>query len=133
MAQIHSQRIIQRVEFGLFVRLPRRRLLRAVHLRLVDDLDVEIAQGTIHLRQAFGRDKRLGQSFVNVIESQIALFARQPNQVLDLFAQIGAGLALDCTKQLLGVGQRGIRQKSRLGFRMVAGRKPLRMDPRRGG
>ena len=121
LAQVHPQRIIQRVELGLFVWLPRLRLLSAVHLRLVDDLNVEVAENAINLRQAFRRDQRLGQRFVHVIERQIALFPRQSNQVFDLFAQVGARLALDRTEQLFRADQRRVRQETRPRFGMAVG------------
>src|SRR5947208_2555293 len=121
LAQVHPQRIIQRIELGLFVWLPALRLLSAVHLRLVDDLNVEVAENAINLRQAFSRDQRLGQRFVNVIERQIALFPRQSNQLFDLFAQVSARLALDRTEQLFGADQRRVRQETRPRFGMAVG------------
>src|SRR2546430_7013367 len=121
LAQVHAQRIVQRIELGLFVWLPALWLLSAVHLRLVNDLNVEIAENAIYLRQAFSRNQRLGQRFVNVIERQIALFPRQSNQVFDLFAQVGARLALDRNEQLFGADQRRVRQETRHRFGMAVG------------
>ena len=95
LAQIHSQGIVQRLKLGLLIGLLRLRLLSAVHLRLVDDLNVQIAERAINLRQTFGRDQRLGQRLVNVVERQIALLARQSNQFLALPGEVDAGLTLD--------------------------------------
>ena len=58
---------------------------------------------------------------MNVVERQIALFARQSNEVFDFFTQIAAGLALDRSEQLFGIGEGGIRQKSRFRFGVSAG------------
>ena len=100
LLEIHPHRIVQNVQPGFVLFLFRLRLFDAVHLGLVHDFHLEIAELDVDFIQFLRRDHRVGQRIVDVVVRQIPLLLRQPNEFLDLFGQIDPRLAFDRADRL---------------------------------
>ena len=94
LLEIHPHRIVQDVQPALLLLLLRFRLLDPVHLGLVHDLDLQVAQLDIDLVQVLGQDGRVRQRVVDVVVGQVALLLGEPDQLLDLLRDINARLAV---------------------------------------
>jgi hypothetical protein len=91
LLQIHADGIVQDVQAVLVLRLLLRLgLFDPIHFRLIDDLDLQVAELAVDLVQVIRRDNAVGQCVIDVAVGQIALFLGQPQQLLDLFGQIHA-------------------------------------------
>ncbi len=104
LLEIHPDRVVQDVQARFVLLLLRLRLLDSVHLGLVNDLHLEIAQLDVNLVQILRRNDRVGQGVVDVVVSQVALFLREADEFLDFLGQIQAGLALDGSDRRPGLG-----------------------------
>ena len=88
MPQIHADGIVQDVQPHFLVVVFRLRLFDAIHLRLVHDLDLQIAQFEVNLIQLLRPDEALGQRVVYVAVGEVALLLGQADQFLDLLRDI---------------------------------------------
>ena len=90
LLEIHADRIVQDVEPPFLVLLVRFGLFDAVHLRLVNNLDLQIAQLDVDLVQFLRPDEGLGQRLVDIVVGQVALLLGQADQFLDLLRDLKA-------------------------------------------
>ena len=87
LPQVHADRIIQDLETLAFFVLDSRRS-GPVHFGRVDNLDVQVPELGQDPIQIFGCHGVFGKGIVDVLISEVALVARQPDQLLRLFHEI---------------------------------------------
>ena len=92
LLEVHPYRIVEDVEPGLVVLLLGLRLLDAVHLRLVHDLNIQIPQLDEDLVQFLGGRNRVGKRVIDIVVGQVALLLSQTDEFLDFLGQIKSRL-----------------------------------------
>ncbi len=97
LLEVHADGVVQDVQADLVFVFVRFGLFDAVHFRLVDDFDFQVAQFAVEIVQFVRGDDAIGQGVVDVVVGQVALFLGQADEFLDLFGQV----------QGQGFGERG--------------------------
>ena len=102
--EIHADWIVQNVEPHLLVFVFRLGLFDAVHFRLVDDLDLQVAELEVDLVQFLRPDEALGQRVVDVAVGEVALHLGQADQFLYLLCdfetrEVGGGSLVGVRRQ----------------------------------
>jgi len=90
LLEIHPNRIVKDIKAGFFFLFLRFRLFDAVHLGLIDDFDLEIAELNDDLLHLLGRGHIIRQRFVEIIIGEIALFLGKAQEFANFFGKLGS-------------------------------------------
>ena len=83
LPQIHPHGVIQNIEPARLIVFAQVRRSAPVHLRRINNVNLEVAEFGQHLIQVFGGHDVVGQGIVDVVVGQVALFLGLAQQVFD--------------------------------------------------